>query len=452
MRSHAESLERLKVARIDILLCHDIGRMTHGDAHAARVAEFLEGGYRAMRELRDAGTVRAIGLGVNEWEICVELLADCELDCILLAGRYTLLEQPALETLLPLCEQRRVSIICGGPFNSGILAAGSRAGAKTHYNYAAPPPAVLERVTRLEQLCARVFRAAAGRGAAVPAGASADRQRGGRMRQWRRSAQLRRHVFASDTVRVLARAARARAGRRARAAARMNDSMSTRVDSHQHFWRLDRGDYGWLTPALAPIYRDFLPEHLEPQLARAGVGATILVQAAATVAETRFMLELARDHSFIAGVVGWVDFESDDVVETIAALAADPAAGRSSAHDPGHPGSRVDAGRKTGAGLRGHDRPRPRVRCVGAAQTSCRRCSSSPRVIRIWPWCWITAPSRRSPPAISNAWKQGITELARSSPMVCKLSGLVTEAGSADAAAARGLGRSPARAPSARRA
>jgi D-threo-aldose 1-dehydrogenase len=153
MRSHAESLERLKVPRIDMLLCHDIGRLTHGAAHAARVAEFLEGGYRAMRELREAGTVRAIGLGVNEWEICVELLASCDFDCILLAGRYTLLEQPALTTLLPLCERRRVSIICGGPFNSGVLAAGSRAGARTHYNYAPPPPAVLERVVSLERLC-----------------------------------------------------------------------------------------------------------------------------------------------------------------------------------------------------------------------------------------------------------------------------------------------------------
>ena len=103
MRSHAESLERLGVPRVDILLCHDIGRLTHGDAHGARVCEFLDGGYRAMRELRDAGAVRAIGLGVNEWEICVELLETCELDCILLAGRYTLLEQPALEHLLPLC-------------------------------------------------------------------------------------------------------------------------------------------------------------------------------------------------------------------------------------------------------------------------------------------------------------------------------------------------------------
>ena len=135
--------------------------------------EFLDGGYRAMRELREGGAVRAIGLGVNEWEVCVELLGQCELDCILLAGRYTLLEQPALEALLPLCVERRVSIICGGPFNSGILAAGSRAGAQAHYNYAAPPAAVLERVRRLEAALRRIRRAAAGRRAAVSAGAPA---------------------------------------------------------------------------------------------------------------------------------------------------------------------------------------------------------------------------------------------------------------------------------------
>ena len=154
MRSHAESLERLGVARVDILLCHDIGRLTHGDAHSTRISEFVTGGYRAMQELRAAGTVRAIGLGVNEPEVCVELLQHCDLDCILLAGRYTLLEQPALAELLPLCAARGVSIICGGPFNSGILAAGSRAGARAHYNYAAPPAGVLERVQKLEALCA----------------------------------------------------------------------------------------------------------------------------------------------------------------------------------------------------------------------------------------------------------------------------------------------------------
>ncbi|HET9862058.1 MAG TPA: aldo/keto reductase [Steroidobacteraceae bacterium] len=154
MRSHAESLERLQVSRVDILLCHDIGRLTHGGNHDARLREFLDGGYRAMRELRAAGAVRAIGIGVNEIEVCLELLGRCELDCILLAGRYTLLEQPAIDALLPTCVQKQVSIICGGPFNSGVLATGSRAGAGTHYNYEPPPAAVLERVRRLEALCA----------------------------------------------------------------------------------------------------------------------------------------------------------------------------------------------------------------------------------------------------------------------------------------------------------
>ncbi|HUQ09343.1 MAG TPA: aldo/keto reductase [Steroidobacteraceae bacterium] len=153
MQSHEQSLQRLGVKRVDILLCHDIGRLTHGDQHEVRVKEFLGGGYRAMRELRERGAVRAIGLGVNEWEVCVELLEHCELDCILLAGRYTLLEQSPLATLLPLCEERGVSILCGGPFNSGILAAGSRAATRTHYNYAAPPAAVVEKVRALEAAC-----------------------------------------------------------------------------------------------------------------------------------------------------------------------------------------------------------------------------------------------------------------------------------------------------------
>lgn len=153
MESHAHSLERLGVKRIDILLCHDIGRLTHGAQHEARVREFLEGGYRALRELRDMGAVRAIGLGVNEWQVGVELLEHCELDCIMLAGRYTLLEQQPLDTLLPACAARGVSILCAGPFNSGILAAGSRAGARSHYDYAPPPAAVIERVRALEAVC-----------------------------------------------------------------------------------------------------------------------------------------------------------------------------------------------------------------------------------------------------------------------------------------------------------
>ncbi|OJY38132.1 MAG: amidohydrolase [Rhizobiales bacterium 65-9] len=93
------------------------------------------------------------------------------------------------------------------------------------------------------------------------------------------------------------------------------------IDAHQHFWRVDRGDYGWLTPALGPIHRDFDPRDLQPFLARHGIGRTILVQAAPTVAETEFMLAAAADAGMVAGVVGWVDFESDDAPGQIERLA-----------------------------------------------------------------------------------------------------------------------------------
>ena len=97
----------------------------------------------------------------------------------------------------------------------------------------------------------------------------------------------------------------------------------TRIDAHQHFWVLARGDYDWLTPELDRVYRDFLPEDLEPLLDRNGFDGTVLVQAAATVDETEFMLDLARQHAFIRGVVGWVDFESSEAPDEIARLARD---------------------------------------------------------------------------------------------------------------------------------
>jgi L-fuconolactonase len=96
------------------------------------------------------------------------------------------------------------------------------------------------------------------------------------------------------------------------------------IDAHQHFWRIARGDYGWLTPALGVIYRDFMPGDLASTLARHGITGTILVQAAPTVAETRFMLDIARDTPFVKGVVGWIDFEAADAPDVIAELAADP--------------------------------------------------------------------------------------------------------------------------------
>jgi L-fuconolactonase len=97
-----------------------------------------------------------------------------------------------------------------------------------------------------------------------------------------------------------------------------------RIDAHQHFWQIARGDYGWLTPALGPIHRDFTPDDLAPLLARHGIDRTILVQAAPTEAETRFLLDTAARTAFVAGVVGWADFEAPDAPTRIAALAADP--------------------------------------------------------------------------------------------------------------------------------
>ncbi len=96
------------------------------------------------------------------------------------------------------------------------------------------------------------------------------------------------------------------------------------IDAHQHFWRLDRGDYSWLTREAGSIYRDFLPPDLEPILARHAIAATILVQTAPTIAETRFLLSLAASTEFIAGVVGWADLTSPDAPNEIARLAADP--------------------------------------------------------------------------------------------------------------------------------
>lgn len=151
MRSFEDSLRRLRRDRIDVLLAHDLGRATHGDAHAGHLRDFLDGGYRAMRDLKDAGAVGAIGLGVNEQAVCEEVLDHADVDVFLLAGRYTLLEQTALEGFLPRCAARGVGIVVGGPFNSGALV---ETGGTLHYNYAAAPADVVERVERLRRVCA----------------------------------------------------------------------------------------------------------------------------------------------------------------------------------------------------------------------------------------------------------------------------------------------------------
>lgn len=154
MRSHEASLLRLGIDHVDVLLVHDVDAFTHGSREVAdaKVRELFDrGGYRALEELKANGQVKAIGAGVNEWEVCEKLLGLGDFDCFLLAGRYTLLEQEALESFLPLCVQRDVAIILGGPYNSGILATGAIEGAR--YNYMPAPPPILDRVRRIEAAC-----------------------------------------------------------------------------------------------------------------------------------------------------------------------------------------------------------------------------------------------------------------------------------------------------------
>jgi D-threo-aldose 1-dehydrogenase len=154
MRSMEDSLERLGLDRIDILLCHDVDVFTHGSKEAsdARIREFMEGGYHALHSLREQGVVSAIGAGLNNWEVCETLARAGDFDLFLLAGRYTLLEQDALTSFLPLCVERGIGIVLGGPYNSGILATGAWGGAT--YNYKPAPQDILDRVTRIEQVCA----------------------------------------------------------------------------------------------------------------------------------------------------------------------------------------------------------------------------------------------------------------------------------------------------------
>ena len=153
LRSFEESLERLGVGRVDVLFAHDLCAFTHGSKAAsdARIEEFMSGGYKAMIELREQGAVKAIGGGINEWEVCQAMAEQGDFDIFLLAGRYTLLEQHALDSFLPLCEARGIGVVIGGPYNSGILATGPMEGA--YYNYDPAPPEILNRTKKIQSKC-----------------------------------------------------------------------------------------------------------------------------------------------------------------------------------------------------------------------------------------------------------------------------------------------------------
>lgn len=151
MRAFEDSLQRLGLERMDVCFIHDCDRFTHGDAQPEVFQQAMEGSARALLSLRDQDVVRAIGVGVNEWEVCQAALEQHDFDCFLLAGRYTLLEQESLNSFLPLCEARNASVVVGGGFNSGILATGATEGAK--YNYAPAPADIMQRVAAIESVC-----------------------------------------------------------------------------------------------------------------------------------------------------------------------------------------------------------------------------------------------------------------------------------------------------------
>ena len=143
MRSVEDSLKRLGIPRIDVLHIHD------PDLHYGQA---IDGAYKALDTLRREKSIGAVGVGMNQSEMLAEFARNGNFDCFLLAGRYTLLEQGALKELLPLCDEKNISIIIGGVYNSGLLA-DPRAGAK--FNYEDADKALVDRAIELETLCLR---------------------------------------------------------------------------------------------------------------------------------------------------------------------------------------------------------------------------------------------------------------------------------------------------------
>jgi len=143
MHSIEESLNRLGMDRIDLLLIHD------PDEHHN---EALTGAYRALDHLRSDGTIKAVGAGMNQAEMLVRFAREADFDCFLLAGRYTLMDRAGADELLPLCLERGIAVIAGGVFNSGVLA---DPGPQAHFNYMPAPPHIVDRARQIKAVCER---------------------------------------------------------------------------------------------------------------------------------------------------------------------------------------------------------------------------------------------------------------------------------------------------------
>jgi D-threo-aldose 1-dehydrogenase len=152
MRSFDDSQQRLGLPEIDFLYVHDIGRVTHADLHDHHWNALTSGGFKALSELRAAGLIKGFGLGVNEAEAISDAMNEVDLDCCLLAGRYTLLDRDA-GPLLDKAHAQDVAIVIGGVFNSGILATGANSSRK--FDYKDAPDDIVREVERLSAICAR---------------------------------------------------------------------------------------------------------------------------------------------------------------------------------------------------------------------------------------------------------------------------------------------------------
>jgi D-threo-aldose 1-dehydrogenase len=155
-RSLKDSLRRLGLERIDVAYVHDCSAMTHADRAPAVLREVIEQALPELQRMRREGFIDRIGVAVSDWRVCVDILREADLDCLLLAGRYTLLDQSALIELLPLCETRGVRVAIGGAFNSGILATGVKHAAQPlRFNYEPAPTEWVTRASALEDVCER---------------------------------------------------------------------------------------------------------------------------------------------------------------------------------------------------------------------------------------------------------------------------------------------------------
>ena len=152
MRSFEDSLQRLGLNRIDLLLIHDCDEWSQGANYRTALKTVETGALKALQELKSAGLIGGYGAGVNQFEACEDLMDLGPFDCFLLAGRYTLLEQGALDTFLPRCVKEGVSVILGAPFNSGILVTGATPEAR--YNYLPATAEIKAKVAKIEQICA----------------------------------------------------------------------------------------------------------------------------------------------------------------------------------------------------------------------------------------------------------------------------------------------------------